>query len=181
MPAVPRRPRGRDPQFGSTMKSTILIRGGRVVDPSQEIDAVLDLAIKDGRIAALGKSAPRSADEVYDAAGRIVAPGFIDMHVHLREPGFEYKETIATGTRAAVAGGVTSVACMANTKPVNDCPSVTRYILERAKAAQLARVHPIGAVSVALAGEQLAGDRGEVVDDWRRQWRVFGGVHPGHG
>ena len=139
----------------------LLITGGLVIDPVQRTQRIADIMIRDGKIVAIEENIPaqaklRGKGPTIDATGLVVAPGLVDMHVHLREPGFEYKETIATGTRAAVAGGVTSVACMANTRPVNDCPSVTRYILERAKAAQLARVHPIGAVSVALAGEQLA-------------------------
>lgn len=141
----------------------LLITGGRVIDPVQRTQRVADVLVKDGKIAAIdvdiaGQARTRGQGGVptVDATGMVVAPGLVDMHVHLREPGFEYKETIATGTRAAVAGGVTSVACMANTRPVNDCPAVTRYILERAQAAGLARVFPIGAVSVQLAGEQLA-------------------------
>lgn len=139
----------------------LLITGGLVVDPVQRTQRVADILIRDGKIVAIDENIAAQAKirgkvPTIDATGLVVAPGLVDMHVHLREPGFEYKETIATGTRAAVAGGVTSVACMANTRPVNDCPSVTRYILERAKAAQLARVFPIGAVSVSLAGEQLA-------------------------
>ena len=139
----------------------LLITGGLVIDPVQRTQRVADILIRDGKIVAIEENIAAQAKvkgkvPTIDATGLVVAPGLVDMHVHLREPGFEYKETIATGTRAAVAGGVTSVACMANTRPVNDCPSVTRYILERAKAAQLARVFPIGAVSVQLAGEQLA-------------------------
>jgi dihydroorotase len=140
----------------------LLITGGLVVDPVQRTQRVADVLIEGGKIVAIdagiGAQARTRGGRVptVDASGMVVAPGLVDMHVHLREPGFEYKETIATGTRAAVAGGVTSVACMANTRPVNDCPSVTRYILERAQAAALARVFPIGAVSVQLAGEQLA-------------------------
>lgn len=139
----------------------LLITGGLIIDPVQRTQRIADILIRDGKIVAIDENIPAQAKlrgkvPTIDATGLVVAPGLVDMHVHLREPGFEYKETIATGTRAAVAGGVTSVACMANTKPVNDCPSVTRYILEQAKAAQLARVHPIGAVSVSLAGEQLA-------------------------
>lgn len=156
MPAVPRRPRGPDPEFGSTMKSTILIRGGRVVDPSQEIDAVLDLAIKDGRIAALGKSAPRSADEVYDAGGLIVAPGFLDMHVHLREPGHEAQETIESGTAAAAAGGFTAVACMPNTAPPLDNDSAIEFVLRQAARTAHTRVYPIGALTEKREGKELA-------------------------
>ncbi len=148
---------------GPAQDAQLLITGGLVIDPVQRTQRVADVLIKDGKVAAIdpgiatqGRTRGKGGPPTIDASGMVVAPGLVDMHVHLREPGFEYKETIATGTLAAVAGGVTSVACMANTRPVNDCPSVTRYILERAKAAQLARVFPIGAVSVQLAGEQLA-------------------------
>lgn len=143
----------------------LLITGGLVIDPVQRTQRIADVLVQGGKIVAIdagiaaqlpARARGRGGPPTIDATGMVVAPGLVDMHVHLREPGFEYKETIATGTLAAVAGGVTSVACMANTRPVNDCPSVTRYILERAKAAQLARVFPIGAVSVQLAGEQLA-------------------------
>jgi len=102
------------------MSKSILIRGGRVIDPSQEIDDVLDVAIADGKIAALGRKVAHTADEVIDAREMIVAPGLIDMHVHLREPGFEEKETIESGTGAAAAGGFTAVACMPNTDPTLD-------------------------------------------------------------
>ena len=105
---------------------------------------------------AIGKGVPPDGSEVLDAKGMLVLPGAVDMHVHLREPGYEYKETIESGTRAAVAGGITSVACMPNTRPVNDTAAVTRFILERARAAGAARVFPIGAVSVGLGGEHLA-------------------------
>jgi dihydroorotase len=141
-----------------SLSRTILLRGGRVVDPEAKTIRRAQILVRDGRIAALDDAeAPAPpADQVLDVDGMLVMPGLVDIHVHLREPGFEYKETVATGARAAVAGGVTSVACMANTKPVNDCPSVTRYILERAEAAALARVFPIGAVSVGLEGKHLA-------------------------
>ncbi|HZR83738.1 MAG TPA: dihydroorotase [Candidatus Binatia bacterium] len=141
----------------------LLIAGGTLVDPVARKQRKADVLVRDGVIAAIdaGISAqlPRrgvATIQRVDATGFLVTPGLVDMHVHLREPGYEYKETIATGARAAVAGGVTSVACMANTKPVNDSPAVTRFILERAHAAQLAKVFPIGALSVGLAGAQLA-------------------------
>ncbi|MDW8217443.1 MAG: dihydroorotase [Acidobacteriota bacterium] len=135
----------------------LVIRNGRVCDPSQRLDAVMDVLVVDGRIAALGPNleAPPDAETV-DATGLVVAPGFIDVHVHLREPGFTAKETIATGARAAVAGGFTAVCCMANTLPVNDSPVVTRYILDRAREAAACRVYPIGAVTKGLQGEALA-------------------------
>ena len=135
----------------------LLIKGGRVVDPAGETDAVQDVWIADGRIHKIGRGlkAPAGAETV-DATGKVVCPGFIDMHVHLREPGFEYKETIASGTRAAAAGGFTAVACMANTFPVNDNRAVTDYILARAKVEGVVRVYPIGAVTRNLEGKQLA-------------------------
>lgn len=141
----------------------LLVAGGTLVDPVARRTRRADLLVRDGVIAAIeagiSEQLPRrGASTIHriDATGLLVMPGFVDIHVHLREPGFEYKETIATGTRAAVAGGVTSVACMANTRPVNDSPAVTRFILERAHAAALAKVFPVGAVSLGLAGEQLA-------------------------
>jgi dihydroorotase len=143
----------------------LLIAGGRLVDPSQGIDGPCDLLIEDGRVAAVrrrdGSAGAAGAEdlegaEILDAAGLVVAPGLIDMHVHLREPGQEYKETVATGTLAAAAGGFTAVACMANTDPVNDNRSVTEHILAEARRHGHARVHPIGAVSKRLAGEELA-------------------------
>jgi dihydroorotase len=138
------------------MAHSILIRGGRVIDPAQEIDEVLDLAIKDGRIAGLGKQAPSSADEVVDARGQIVAPGLIDMHVHLREPGYEETETIATGTAAAVAGGFTAVACMPNTAPPLDNDAAIEFVLRQAARTARARVYPIGALTAGRQGKELA-------------------------
>src|SRR5215470_16856695 len=144
----------------------ILIRGGRVIDPAQGIDRHMDVWIVDGKIAALGvdlrdplqraSSEPHPALRIIEAQGCVVAPGFLDMHVHLREPGFEYKETIATGLAAAAAGGFTAVAAMANTQPVNDTPAVTELMLRRAAAVCGTRLLPIGAVSVGLRGEELA-------------------------
>ena len=135
----------------------LLIRNGRVVDPAGGVDQIQDVLIADRRIARLGRSlkAPAGA-EIIDATGKVVCPGFVDMHVHLREPGFEYKETIASGTRAAAAGGFTAVACMANTFPVNDNRAVTDYILARARVEGVVRVYPIGAVTRNLEGKQLA-------------------------
>ncbi len=136
---------------------SMLIRHGRVIDPANGVDAVQDVLIADGKIERVGKSltAPPGA-EVLDATDKVVCPGFIDIHVHLREPGHEYKETVATGTRAAAAGGFTAVACMANTHPVNDNGAVTDYILAKAKVEGVVRVHPIGAVTKNLNGEELA-------------------------
>jgi dihydroorotase len=136
---------------------SLLIRNGRVVDPASGTDAVQDVWIADGRIQKVGRGLKTPAGvEALDAAGKVVCPGFIDMHVHLREPGFEYKETIASGTRAAAAGGFTAVACMANTFPVNDNRAVTDYILARARVEGVVRVYPIGAVTRNLEGRQLA-------------------------
>ena len=144
----------------------ILIRGGRVIDPAQGIDRQVDVWIVDGKIAELGtdlraslqraQGDPSTVPRIIEAQGCVVAPGFLDMHVHLREPGFEHKETIATGLAAAAAGGFTAVAAMANTKPVNDTPAVTEFVLRRAAAVRGTRLLPIGAVSVGLAGEELA-------------------------
>jgi dihydroorotase len=136
----------------------LLLKNGRVVDPVNDRDGVYDVLVRDGRVARVGKglTAPDDVPALDVPAGCIVTPGLIDMHVHFREPGQEHKETTLTGSRAAVAGGFTAVACMPNTSPVNDSASVTRYILEKAEAAGLARVYPIGAVSVGSKGEQLA-------------------------
>ena len=132
------------------------IANGTVVDPVGKATTRADVLIENGRIAAVGGALEASDAPVYEARGCWVLPGLVDMHVHLREPGFEYKETIATGVAAAAAGGFTSVACMANTNPVNDSAAVTRFILERAALAKGARVYPVGAVSVGLQGERLA-------------------------
>jgi dihydroorotase len=136
---------------------TLLLKGGRVVDPANDVDGELDLLVENGRIAKVGRGLPANGAEVFALrSGWIVAPGLIDIHVHLREPGQEHKETIATGTASAVAGGFTSVACMPNTDPVNDHPGISDLILKKAVAARLARVYPIGAVSLGSKGEQLA-------------------------
>ena len=134
-----------------------LLKGGRVVDPANGIDGVHDVLIDGDRIAAIGRDLPVDGAAVVEIPqGFIVCPGFIDMHVHLREPGQEHKETVASGAAAAVAGGFTAVACMPNTTPINDDANVTAYILARAAAAGLARVYPIGAVSRGSKGELLA-------------------------
>ncbi len=150
----------------------IAIRNGRVIDPSQGIDAICDVLIEGGMI----KEVQKRKDEVHgdkgkgkskihekymegkeiDASGMLVVPGLIDMHVHLREPGFEYKETIKTGTEAAVRGGVTSVCCMPNTNPVNDNSSVTEFIMRKAAHEGACRVYPIGAITKGQRGEELA-------------------------
>ena len=133
----------------------LLIRGGRVLDPTSARDEVADVLIEDGVIAEIGCDLSAAEAEVLDASGSWVAPGLIDMHSHLREPGQEYKEDLASGGRAAVAGGFTSVACMANTSPVNDDPAVTHYILERARTDSPARIYPIAAATKGLDGEVM--------------------------
>jgi dihydroorotase len=135
----------------------LLLKGGRVVDPATGRDGQLDLLIENGLIRQIGKDLPVDGADLFDLPkGAVVAPGLIDLHVHLREPGQEHKETIATGTASAVAGGFTAVACMPNTEPVNDHAGITQFILSRAAAAGLARVYPIGAVSLGQKGERLA-------------------------
>jgi len=138
----------------------LLIKNGRVLDPASKTDAALDILLHGEKIAELAAPGKLTHDhknaEVFDATGLIAAPGFIDLHVHLREPGQESSETIETGTRSAARGGFTAVCCMPNTKPVNDNASVTRFILDRAKTACGVRVWPIGAASVGSKGEALA-------------------------
>lgn len=134
----------------------LLIKGGRIIDPSLQLDTTADLLIEDGLVKSIGGSANDDGAEVLDASGLIVAPGFIDLHVHLREPGDEYKETIASGAAAAVAGGFTAICAMPNTRPVNDSASVTRFIIDKAREAGLARVYPVGAITRESKGEELA-------------------------
>ncbi len=135
----------------------LLLKGGRVVDPAMDRDGDLDVLVEDGRIVRVDRNLPADGAEVIELErGWIVAPGLIDLHVHLREPGQEHKETIATGAAAAVAGGFTAMACMPNTDPVNDHAGITQFILKKAAEAGLARVYPIGAVSLGSRGEQLA-------------------------
>ncbi|MGD0499812.1 MAG: dihydroorotase [Bryobacteraceae bacterium] len=134
----------------------MVIKNGRVIDPSSGADRVADVLIVDGRIASVAPGLSSPGAQVFDASGMIVAPGFIDMHVHLREPGFEHAETIESGSRAAAAGGFSSICCMPNTKPVNDCATVTRYIVEQARGKAVVNVFPIGAVTKGSAGEELA-------------------------
>ena len=137
----------------------LLIKNGRVLDPASKTDAQKDVFLDGERIAEVaphGKVGAPPGCEFFDASGLIVAPGFVDLHAHLREPGQESSETIETGTRAAARGGFTAVCCMPNTKPVNDNASVTRFILDRARAAASARVWPIGAASTGSKGEAIA-------------------------
>lgn len=135
----------------------LLIKGGRVIDPSQGIDANLDVLIADGVVLELGQglAAPEGTSAI-DASGLIVTPGLIDMHVHLRDPGLEYKEDIATGSRSAAAGGFTSVACMPNTSPVIDSKAIASYIINKAKSEALVNVFPIGCITKGGKGESLA-------------------------
>jgi dihydroorotase len=134
----------------------LLIQGGRLVDPSQDLDGRFDLLIEDGEVARIDERIEAGDAEVREADGLVVTPGWIDMHIHLREPGQEYKETVRTGTLAAAAGGFTAVACMGNTEPVNDNRSVTEHILKEAERHGFARVYPIGAASKGQRGEELA-------------------------
>jgi len=134
-----------------------ILKGGRVIDPANGRDGEFDVLIEDGTITGIGKDLPAGGADVFEVKrGWIVTPGLVDMHVHLREPGQEHKETVATGAAAAVAGGFTAVACMPNTDPVNDHAGITEFILKKAAEARCARVYPIGAVSIGSKGEQLA-------------------------
>jgi dihydroorotase len=138
-----------------------ILRQGRLIDSVQTLDQVADIVVQDGSVTAVQPRLDVDAErfrgfEVYDIVGKWVVPGLVDMHVHLREPGEEYKETIASGTRAAVAGGFTAVACMPNTQPVNDCAAVTEFIRNRAVQHGVCRVYPVAAISKGLAGDMLA-------------------------
>src|SRR5512134_3272721 len=139
------------------MAEVLFIEGGRVIDPASGTDGVRTVVVRDGKVAEVAARLERPSDaRAIDARGKWVTPGFIDLHVHLREPGQEYKETVATGARAAVAGGFTAVASMPNSAPPNDNASVTELILKRAAAAGLARVYPVGCISKGMKGEELA-------------------------
>lgn len=141
------------------MPHPILLQNGRIIDPVNCIDTVGSILIEDGKITEISLTAPITPPEnslIFDLSGKWICPGFVDMHVHLREPGEEYKETIKSGTRAAAHGGFTAVACMPNTTPVNDCEAVTTLILAKAKEAGYARVYPVGAISKGSKGEILA-------------------------
>ena len=133
----------------------VLLKNGRLLDPATGDLADADIRVEGGSIAAMGSDLPRSGSEVIDLGGRLVLPGLIDLHVHLREPGFEWKETIATGTRAAARGGFTAVACMPNTRPVADSPEVIRRIRETAEREGAVRVLPIGAITRGERGREL--------------------------
>ncbi len=141
--------------------ANLVLRNGRVIDPARGLDAVVDVLIENGIIAEMSAKIELGPEklsqfEQIDASGKWIVPGLIDMHVHLREPGEEYKETISSGTQAAVAGGFTSVACMPNTHPVNDCAAVTQYILEKARDEGSCRVFPVGAISKGIEGKNIA-------------------------
>ena len=143
-----------------------VIKGGRVIDPGN-LDDILDIVIEDGNIVEIKQNA-LSRDEnkvtkTIDASGKIVTPGLIDMHVHLRDPGYEYKETIETGSRAAAFGGFTAICCMPNTNPVNDCRQVTEYIIKKAAKVDTVRVYPVAAISSGLKGNSLC-EYGEFKD-----------------
>ncbi len=134
----------------------LLVKGGRVIDPANELDDIMDVLIENGSIIEIGINIDPEDGDVIDASNMIVCPGFIDMHVHLREPGFEYKEDIATGTRAAAAGGFTSVCCMPNTDPVADSAPVVRFIREKAEKAGVVNVFPIGTITKKQEGKELS-------------------------
>ena len=136
---------------------SLLIKNGRIVDPIKGTDEILDLLVEYGKITEISKNIrKKSSSEILDASNLVVCPGFIDMHVHFREPGQEYKEDIQSGTSSAVAGGFTAVACMANTEPVNDSSSITEKILNKTREVGSCKVYPIGAVSVGLKGEKIS-------------------------
>jgi dihydroorotase len=141
----------------------IVLKNGRVIDPASDLDKQSDVLLKDGVIAAVEPGANVAGARVVDCSGLVVAPGFVDLHVHLREPGHEYKEDIQSGGRAAAAGGFTTVCCMPNTNPPNDCRAVTDLIVRRAREVSPVRIHPVGAVSKGLKGESLA-EMGEMKD-----------------
>lgn len=134
----------------------LLLKGGRLICPASDLDFTGDLLVAQGKVKAIGPELSAGQAQVVDCQGLLVAPGLVDLHVHLREPGQEYKETVATGSAAAAAGGFTTVCCMPNTAPVNDCKAVTELILEQARAAGLCRVRPVGAITQGLKGEALS-------------------------
>ncbi len=138
------------------MAERLLIRSGRVLDPARGVDMTADVLVEDGRIAEIGPSLAADGARVFDARGMVVTPGFVDIHTHLRDPGYEYKETIATGTQAAARGGFTTVCCMPNTNPPIDSVATVEYVLRAAAATAAVRVVPIGCVSRGRAGKELA-------------------------
>ncbi|HTZ39385.1 MAG TPA: dihydroorotase [Syntrophales bacterium] len=142
---------------------TVLLKGGRVIDPSQKMDDVLDVLVENGKVAAVGRNLGDDGKgkkkdpglTILELKGKLVVPGLIDIHTHLREPGYEYKETVESGCQAAVAGGFTSIACMPNTNPINDNRSVTEFVIRQAQKANLANVYPIAAISMGSEGKIL--------------------------
>ncbi|MFQ5589469.1 MAG: amidohydrolase family protein, partial [Nitrospiria bacterium] len=148
----------------SKQHTAILIQGGRIIDPAHKRDEIGDILIDDGVVCSIESSIslPDESCRVIDATGKIVTPGLIDLHCHVREPGFEYKETVATATASAAAGGFTTICCMPNTNPVNDNQSVTELILEKAETGGIVRVLPIGAITKGQKGQELA-EIGEMV------------------
>jgi dihydroorotase len=162
---------------GTDAPAAFVLRGGRVVDPRAGRDEVTDVRIEDGRVAAVGDDVDRAGAHVIDCDGAVVAPGLVDLHAHLREPGFEHKETIETGTRAAALGGYTAVAAMANTQPVADHAAIVHEIRDLATAAGLCQVFPVGAITKGLAGESLA-EMGEMVDAGVRMFSDDGNAVP---
>jgi dihydroorotase len=143
--------------------SSLLIKNGRIIDPASNLDQLGDLLIEDGKVSRIDRGIQAPGASSLNASGLVVAPGFIDIHVHLREPGREDEETIESGSQAAAAGGFTSICCMPNTDPVNDSPTVTYYIVKEAERRAVTRVFPIGAISIGSAGERLA-EIGEMVE-----------------
>jgi dihydroorotase len=145
--------------------TTLVLKGGRVIDPASGVDGVADVVVENGQILGVEPGAAATYPEapVIDCTGLVVTPGFVDLHVHFREPGHEYKEDIVSGSRSAAAGGFTTVCCMPNTKPTNDCRAVTDLIVRRAREAGVVRVLPVGAISQGLKGESLA-EMGEMKD-----------------
>ena len=144
----------------------ILIKDGLVVDPSSKISKKLDIVIRNNKIEKLSSNINHkeySFDEIIDAKNLVVAPGFVDIHVHLRDPGYTHKETIATGSKAAVAGGFTSIACMPNTKPINDNASITDYILNEAKRISMLNIFPIGAITKSSKSRELASIKSNIL------------------
>ena len=146
------------------MSEKLLLKGGRVLDPSQDLDGPRDILLADGMVAALGEQIDAPEDtRIIDCAGLLVTPGLIDVHVHLREPGGEHKETITSGARAAAAGGFTAVCAMPNTDPAIDDPASVSFVAAEGRRAQAARVYPVGCISVGRSGERLA-PVGEMVE-----------------
>lgn len=143
---------------------SMLIKNGRVIDPENNVDDTLDILVRDGQISEIGKDLSVEADEIFDAAGKLVTPGLVDIHVHLRDPGLEYKEDIVSGTRSAAAGGFTSVACMPNTSPVIDNKAVVSYIIEKARKEGSANVFPVGTITKGSRGETIS-EMGELKEE----------------